>query len=139
MNTFMSWHLAQAHLPAMFTVPAVVLIGYVCVHYWVRLGRSDTPSPRRRVRRISLAIVMVELVMLLAASSLIDPSTRPTPYVVAWTIAMFLLIALVVLALLDYVTTVRLHVAAMSSEIEDETAKIRLAMKAAKEEEGNSE
>ncbi len=135
----MSWQLAQAHLPAIFTVPLFVLVVSVCVGYWVRLGRSDTPPSRRRVRRLSLAIVMLELVMLLAASSLIDPSTRPTAYVVAWTIAMVLLVGLVVLALLDYVTTVRLHVAEMSSEIEDETAKIRAAMQAARKEEGTSQ
>ncbi len=123
----------------MITVPIAMIFGIACVYYWVRLGRPDTPAPRRRIRRFSLCIVLIELAVLVFASSLVDPEANPAEYVVGWTVAMFLLIGLVILALLDYVTTVRLHVEAVSQEIEDESAKIRVAMEAAKQREGGVE
>ena len=54
-------------------------------------------------------------------------------------VAMFLLIGLVILALLDYVTTVRLHVSAMSEEIAEESNRIRAAMDAARRDGGGIE
>ena len=139
MNANHAWTFAQTHLSPAVTVPAAVLCGLVCVYYWVRLGRPDTPAPRRRIRRFSLGIVLIELLVLVFASSLVDPDVNPAEYVVAWSVAMFLLIGLVILALLDYVTTVRLHVAAVTQEIADESEKIRAAMEAVKRGEGEVE
>ena len=134
-----AWTIAQTHLQPMVTVPVAVLLGVACVYYWIRLGHPETPSPRRRIRRFSLGVVLIELAFLVAASSVIDPELNPARYVITWTIAMFLLIGLVILALLDYITTVRLHVAAMSEEIEEESVRIRAAMDAARRNGGEAE
>lgn len=139
MDASHTWTLAQTHLQPMVAVPIAMLLGMACVYYWIRLGRPETPPPRRRIRRISLGVVLIELVALVAASSFIDPDLNPAEYVVMWTVAMFLLIGLVILALLDYVTTVRLHVSAMSEEIAEESNRIRAAMDAARRDGGGIE
>lgn len=77
--------------------------------YWGRMGRGSVPAIRRRLRRVGLLLGAVGLVLMVLASSFIDPATRPAAYLVAWMGVLVVVLLAVVVAVMDALATVRLH------------------------------
>ena len=117
--------LGATHIHAGIILPVVGVLIVVCVLYWLRLGRPEVPESRRRIRRMSLVLAIIELVLVGFGTSVIDPDVQARPYVVVWTTAVLLLMVLVMMAILDAVIAVRVHVDEMSREVAKDADEIR--------------
>ena len=76
--------------------------------YWVRLGRSDVPPSRRKLRRISLMLMLVLLPMLIGGLSIVDRQAEPNRYVMVWVLAMLVILMITATAGLDAMNSLRL-------------------------------
>lgn len=101
--------LAAVHLSPALTVPIAIALSAVFVWYWIRLGRGDVPVSRRKIRRFSLAVMLIALPMFVRAASFVDPAIDKKPYVLAWTAATLMVLLVIVSALLDAANNLRLH------------------------------
>jgi len=104
-----TYHLAEVHVAPGFTVPALTLLGVLLVMYWLALGRDDVPSSRRRIRRMSVALMLISLPVFAKAMSFVDRDIDPRGYVLAWTAALGFVIVIVVTAFVDMVNNIRLY------------------------------
>jgi hypothetical protein len=102
--TFSSVHLSPA-----WSLPLAIGLSGVLVWYWLRLGCGEVPPSRRKIRRFSIAIMLLSLPMFVRALSYLDPEVDKRPYVVTWTLAIFMLLLVIATALMDAVNNLRLH------------------------------
>jgi hypothetical protein len=110
---------AAVHIAPGITVPLAVVLAGGLVWLWLRLGRRGVPADRRRVRRISIALMLLTLPALVRGASFVDPEIDPRAYLLTWT-AVMLMIGLVLLtAGVDVAVSVRLHRIAMERELRD--------------------
>ena len=95
-------------VPAWFSTPLTIGLLAVTGWYWMRLGESDVPASRRRIRRISSLIAIFGLPFLAAGLSWIDADRAPRQFVLVWVIVMGLLLAFVITAIFDIINSLRL-------------------------------
>jgi len=101
--------LLETDLPPAVAIPIALLLVAVCLWYWKRLDRPDVPESRRRIRRLSLLLVLTALPGLVWCSSLLDHRRDPEAYIVGW-LACLMLVGLIVLtAIVDVLDTLRLR------------------------------
>ena len=100
--------LGAALLPAAVTVPPAALLVAWVLWYWRRLGRSNVPESRRRIRRASVAVMLAALPFVVQAASFLDAQTQPGAWAVTWILVMFALCLVVLMAGLDMLNTLRL-------------------------------
>lgn len=112
----------------MYSAPVAGVLAIAVLWYWIRLGRADIPISRRRIRRSSLAIILVTIPVLFGALSLIDPTVRGSAYVILWSVAMICLLLIVVTAVVDALNSMRLHREAAHEEAVEATANIIRAL-----------
>jgi len=91
------------------TLPASLVILGGLIFYWERLGGRDVPPSRRRLRRAATVVQVALLFLLVYASSIVDPTLRPSRFVIAWSAAFMLALFVLVLAGVDVANNVRLH------------------------------
>ena len=96
---------ATVHVDPRFTVPAAILIALLLVWYWRRLGRRGVSRLRRRVRRISLGIMLLSLPNFVRGLSFLDPVVDQTQYLVSWSAAMVLILLIFATACADALVT----------------------------------
>ncbi len=101
--------IAAVHLDPRLTGPIAILIAGYLVWYWIRLGRADVPPGRRRLRRISMAVMLIALPNFVAGLSYLDPRLDPTMYVVSWSVSILLMIVIFFTACADWLLTMHLH------------------------------
>jgi len=101
--------LASVHIPLWASAPPAVALAAVLTWYWIRLGRSDVPLSRRRIRRVSLAVIFVSLPVFVTALSVIDWQVRRSAYVILWSVALLCLLLIMITAIVDAMNNVRLH------------------------------
>jgi hypothetical protein len=101
--------LAAVHLAPTLTIPLAIALSGLLAWYWFRLGRAEVPTSRRRIRRASLAIMLLSLPMFVRALSFLDPEVDQRPYVLTWTIATLMVLVVIVAAVIDAVNNLRLH------------------------------
>jgi Na+/proline symporter len=101
--------LAATHLALRYTIPVLVALAVLLGWYWHRLGESDVPPSRRGIRRASLLVMFLGLMLATAGTSLIDPDTQGRAYVMTWSAVLALVFACIFMALLDVLNNVRLH------------------------------
>lgn len=118
----------------MFTIPIAVVISAALVWYWVRLGRSDVPVSRRKIRRFSLVIMLLSLPMFVRALSFVDPAVDKRPYVLAWTACTFMVLVVLATALLDAVNSLRLHQNHRHEALREAAAQLAKALRDRKQE-----
>ncbi len=97
-------HLAPSISISIASVLAVLIVLYA----WF-LGRAEVPAPRRKIRRMSLIVMLATLPVLVRALSFINPSIQPTQYVVSWLIVLAAMIILIFLAIFDVFITAHVH------------------------------
>ena len=90
---------------ASISVAAVALA--LLAWYFVRLGRSEVPAGRRRLRRASVVLLTLGLAPLVRALSLVHPHEDRIGFAVAWSSVLFVVIAALVLAVVDVVLVTR--------------------------------
>jgi hypothetical protein len=101
--------IAQAHVAPIVVVPIAALLVLGCAWYWRALGRADVPPGRRRIRRHSMVLITVGIVLITLGLSVLDPATRPVPYVATWAGVLVIVLLVVITALLDALYTVGWH------------------------------
>jgi peptidoglycan/LPS O-acetylase OafA/YrhL len=87
--------------------PAIGVAAWIA-WYWMRLGRDSVPSSRRRIRRISLVLMLMLLSMLVGGLSIVDRQVEPNRYIIVWILALVVILMIVATAGLDAVNTMRL-------------------------------
>jgi Na+/proline symporter len=117
--------LAAIHVSLALTVPVLATLFIAGGVYWRRLGRGSVPRPRRRLRRLGLAIGAVVGLVGLAALSIIDPDVRPTGYLFAWAMVSVLLLPAVLVAAADAIFTIRLHQRSLDRRLQRDAQRIR--------------
>lgn len=90
---------------ASISVAAVALA--LLAWYFVRLGRSEVPAGRRRLRRASVVLLTLGLAPLVRALSFVHPHEDRIGFAVAWSSVLFVVIAALVLAVVDVVLVTR--------------------------------
>lgn len=101
--------LAAIHIHPAWTVLAAALLMAWILWYWMRLGRANVPATRRRVRRMSLAIMLVLTPITVGGLSVIDRQLEPQRYVIAWSMVILLIFMVMATAGLDAMNNLRLH------------------------------
>lgn len=101
--------LAAIHIPPVYSLAvAAMVLGWI-TWYWIRLGQEHVPTSRRTIRRISLAVMTLTLIPLVRGASFVDRAVEPREYVVTWTVALLLILAVIACAALDAINSLRLH------------------------------
>ena len=121
--------LAAVHLAPVWSIPIAVALSAALVWYWVHLGRGDVPASRRKMRRFSLAIMLLSLPMFVRALSFADPQTDQRGYAIAWTSATFMVLIVIVTALLDAMNNLRLHQEQRHEALHDAALDLAKAMR----------
>ncbi|MHC4775824.1 MAG: hypothetical protein ACYTBR_11270 [Planctomycetota bacterium] len=100
--------MVAAHLPAALTVPIAVAVAVLILWYWRRLGAADVPKSRRRIRRASMAVILIALPILVRAISFLDYKTQQGQYVVCWLLVLFCIGLVLLAAAIDVFDILRL-------------------------------
>lgn len=108
---------AAVHLPPAVVIPIAVVVAVLVVLYWWRLGFAQVPFARRKIRRVTLVVILVTLPVLVRALSYLDPAIEPTQYVVSWLVVLGAMVLLIVLSILDVVITAHVHAAEQEASI----------------------
>lgn len=101
--------LASMHVAAMVAVPMAIAAGLVLVWYWFRMGASAVPPSRRRIRRVSVVLMLASLPMFLRGLSFLDPTVQPREYLLTWMIALLMLLLILITAIADVVNNMLIH------------------------------
>lgn len=91
------------------TIPAAAAAVAMIAWYWRRLSLPEVPDTRRRLRRASLAVMVVFIFVCVGAMSFVSRQTNQSQFVVVWSIAISLLLAVVFIAFLDVLNNLRIH------------------------------
>jgi C4-dicarboxylate-specific signal transduction histidine kinase len=127
--------IAAVLVPALWTVPGALVCAVALVWYFVRLGGDDVPSSRRRVRRLSIASVLVTLPLFVWVLSFIDPTRQPAAFIVLWSVIFVMALIIIALALLDVVNNLRLHHEMVKADLNDAAAELAEAIRRRREQE----
>ncbi len=95
-------------IPAWFCVPVAAMLFAIVALHLRTTARSDHPPSRKRIRLANGILILINLPLLTAGFSLVNPNVHPKPWVLIWVAAMVLLACNVGLAILDVVNTLRL-------------------------------
>jgi len=88
------------------TVGVITMI-FVAAHA-MSLRTSDMPASRRRIRQANAGLIVVLVPLLVAGTSLVNPSKHPVIWMQVWIAAMLLLTAVIGFAAMDMLNTIRL-------------------------------
>ena len=127
--------LAAVHLSPAYTIPPAVALSALFVWYWTRLGLPEVPHSRRRVRRFSLALMLISLPMFVRALSFVDPLVDKRPYALAWTAVMFIVLLIIAAALMDAINNLRLHANQKHEEMMRAATELAIAIRRRQSEE----
>ena len=101
--------LAVVHILPSISIPVAIVLAVLIVWYSWRLGSDHVPPSRRKIRRMTLLLMLVTLPILVRALSYLDPSIEPTQYVVSWLIILVAMMILVIFAAIDIFLTANAH------------------------------
>ena len=128
--------IATVHLPAALTMPLAVAVAVAILWYWKHLGAADVPEIRRRIRRVSMVVMLVGLPILVRAISFVDYKTQQVQYVVCWLLVLLGLAIILLAAAIDVFDTLRLSRQERRRNFLDARAAAALARQARKKNEG---
>jgi hypothetical protein len=121
--------IAAVHLDPRLTVPLAAAVAAALVWYWIRLGRPGVPRARRRVRRLSVAAMLVSLPNFVRGLSWLDPEVDRAAYVVSWSLSMMIVLLVFFSGCLDLLVTLRLNRRQWRTEVEDGGADVIRAVR----------
>jgi len=100
--------IAAAHLSPALSIPVAAAVAVLILWYWRRLGAPDVPGSRRRIRRASIAVILIALPILVRALSFVDYKTQQAQYVVCWLLVLFCIGLVLLAAAIDVFDILRL-------------------------------
>lgn len=115
--------------PPAYTVPVAAVVFVWIIWYWRRLSVSEMPESRRRIRRALQVVMLVGLMPLVAGLSFLDNEHQPDRYIGAWILVMALLAFLLVLAMVDILNNLRVHVRESQEGLGESRTKLRRAIR----------
>ena len=98
-----------AQLPWVLTVPIAIVFGNAILWYWIALNKPNVLASRRRIRRASMAVLLVSLPVFVRAISFINHQANPNQFVIIWSMLLLLLLLLVITAIADAINTMNIH------------------------------
>jgi len=101
--------LGSVHVQPSITVPLALALAAGLAWYWWRVGRRWKRAARRVVRRLSILLIALSLPALVRGLSFSNPFDEPQAYLVTWTVATMLVLAVLAVGSLDAVLTYRVH------------------------------
>lgn len=103
--------LGAVHVSAAISVGVALLLACGVLTYWVTLGAPEVPVSRRRIRRLSLILMLAGLFCTLCGASFFDPEVpgQRLSYAYSWTLALASIVGVVLTAVADFVNSLRLH------------------------------
>lgn len=128
--------LASIHLSPALSIPVAIAMSGLFVWYWLRLGQPETPPSRRKIRRFSLAIMLLSLPMFVRALSFVDPAIDKRPYVIAWTAVTFMVLMVIATAVMDAINNLRLHQHQRHQAVTDAAIELAQAIRERRESSG---
>jgi O-antigen/teichoic acid export membrane protein len=117
-----------AHVHAAYTISAAIVIVALMVIYWFRLGRSDVPPRRRRVRRISLIGAFVSIPALVAGLTYFGPTSHPIAYVITWSVVLVAVIFVCITAVFDMYVSFEIQQERLSKDLANAREELRDAL-----------
>ncbi len=130
--------LAAVHLSPAVTVSVALVISGLLVWYWLRLGSDRVPASRRKIRRLSLAVIVLSMPMLVRALSFVDPAVDKKAYVIAWTSVTFMVLLVIATALMDAINNLRLHQHQRNDAVMQAATDLALAIRERRQQERSS-
>lgn len=129
--------IASVHVDPRVTLPAAILIAAILVWLWFRLGRPQVPPARRRVRRLSLFLMLLSLPAFVRGLSYLDREVpaHQSDYLLAWSLGLMLALAVFLTACVDVLVSMRIHRREYENEIERAGAELREAVRRQRERE----
>jgi undecaprenyl pyrophosphate phosphatase UppP len=126
---------AAVHLSPYVSLPIAAGLAAVMIWYWFRIGRPIVPVSRRKIRRFSIAVMLLSLPVFVRGLSFLDhqnPADKQQ-YVMTWTIATFMLLMVVATALMDAINSLRLHQRHQHQAMHDTAAELANALQRRRE------
>ncbi|MBT8486581.1 MAG: hypothetical protein HKO59_08125 [Phycisphaerales bacterium] len=120
---------AAVHVHPVISVPVAIAAAVTLMWYWWRLGRPTVPAPRRRLRRVSLVLMIIALPTLVRGLSFVDPAIHKKAYVLSWTFVLVMVGLIFVTALLDAFVSMHLHRRAYERELHDAASTLAQALR----------
>jgi hypothetical protein len=123
--------IAAVFVDPWITMPLAILIAAGLMWFWYRLGQPHVPASRRRVRRLSVFLMLLSLPAFVRGLSYLDlkaPADRHG-FVLAWSIGLLLVLAVFLAACIDILVSMRLHRHEYEKEIERAGKELRDAVR----------
>ena len=127
--------IAAVHVRPGFPIALAALVLLWTLWYWLRLGRPDVPTSRRRIRRFSMAVMLLSLPIFVTALSFIDPDIEQIRYIRTWTVALGMVGLVIISAVIDAMNNLRLHARMKQEAMHDTAAKLAGDLKRRKRDE----
>jgi len=109
-------------------VPVAVVALLFLAWYWKRLGRPEVIASRRRIRRVSLIIMAVVVVLVVRGLSFVDPAVEGRAYAIIWTLAVVGVALVVMTAVVDALNSFRAHNEERQAELAETAATVFKAL-----------
>jgi hypothetical protein len=131
--------IAAVHLSLRVTVPIALLIVVGLAWYWTALSEEEVPPSQRRVRRISMVLMLLSLPAFVLGLSVFDPAVDQIAYVITWLVAIMLVLLVVLSALLDIAVSMRIQRERYERDLNRAAAELREAMEARRNQRGEDD
>ena len=101
----------MVHATPIIPAPLAALTAAALFSYAQRMLRRPTPPSRRLIRSLSVALMWATLFAAVRGASFLDPSADADrlAYIQTWTAAVFLVMAVALTAVVDFVNNLRLE------------------------------
>lgn len=112
--------LGVVHISPTISVPVVALLALGIAWYYKRVGARSVPPSRRRIRRVSISMMLVLLAVMIRGTSFLDVdlSDDRLAYANTWGLAVLLLVCIAGTAVADFVNNMRLLLEAQAHAVE---------------------
>jgi peptidoglycan/LPS O-acetylase OafA/YrhL len=91
--------------PISLTGPPAIAALLALWWYYARLNRGDVPPSRRKIRQVSIVIMVLEIPLLLVGTSFLDYRTDQERFVWVWLAAIVLLVLVMWIMVVDAVNS----------------------------------
>jgi hypothetical protein len=104
-----SFQIGTVHMRPIWSIAIAAILLLWTLWYWLRLGGPEVPPSCRKIRRFSMAIMLLSLPVFVTALSFVDPDAEQIRYVRTWMAAFGMLTLVIASALIDAWNNLRLH------------------------------
>ena len=109
--------IAAVHISPWVTVPVAFVLASFLAWYWMLQGRPEVARTRRRIRRLSVAVMLISLPNFVRGLSFLDAEVHQVAYLVSWSMSLLLVLIVFVTACLDAMWTLRMDRRRLDTEM----------------------